>query len=490
MKIAQLIPRWVLGTKEWFKAGQAVLVETVELTIPNMRGDSEAVVQQGEEVIAAAIAACVDKLEEDIVRGTAIVSIRHVVEKKHDVVAMTKLWREDQALHIRLAAEGAKPCATGFRQEHPHGFQMKILMQRAMKFAIHQFTETAKDWDFGGCIQNELMFLQLMAAQVNLEDVPNATKVGCGLDTIILNHESAGVDRTTLTVNCRGCPLMFLHQSDPTVEDPTSFSDTNPEQTRTVMDCLTLLRPWFTGTIRTQTGPSPVIIRPTAGDDHLIGRSRMNLMADVSNAREDTDSTTAAGEERTVSAVTHRTVHSIKNQQTLNSVIHQRSAEMDSSRLTTSQEQQQAADLSNNGNPADTFSSIPAERENEASKSAGLAKCDERRCPVTTTANDDRSSAKNQQQHMSSQQRLMNKNHPYLFAYINSPAAVSPKEEVVEVPPASDFNSGLVDVPQGELHSEHAETDGTWPMSVARDERHLMPAAIPPLATNLRIFRK
>uniref|UniRef100_A0A183BN24 TIL domain-containing protein n=1 Tax=Globodera pallida TaxID=36090 RepID=A0A183BN24_GLOPA len=155
----------------------------------------------------------------------------------------------------------------------------------------------------------------------------------------------------------------------------------------------------------TQTGPSPVIIRPTAGDDHLIGRSRMNLMADVSNAREDTDSTTAAGEERTVSA-------------------------------------------------------------------------------------DDRRSAKHQQQHLSSQQRLMNKNHPYLFAYINSPAAVSPKEEAVEVPPASDFNSGLVDVPQGELHSEHAETDGTWPMSVARDERHLMPAAIPPLATNLRIFRK
>ncbi|KAI3415273.1 hypothetical protein GPALN_004888 [Globodera pallida] len=188
--------------------------------------------------------------------------------------------------------------------------------------------------------------------------------------------------------------------------------------------------------------------------------------------------------------VTHRSVHSIKNQQTLNSVIHQRSAEMDNSKLTTSQEQQQATDLSNNGNPADTFSSIPAERENEASKSAGLAKCDERRCPVTTTANDDRSSAKHQQQHLSSQQRLMNKNHPYLFAYINSPAAVSPKEEAVEVPTASDFNSGLVDVPQGELHFEHAGTDGTWPMSVVRDERHLMPAAIPPLATNLRIFRQ
>ncbi|KAI3415222.1 hypothetical protein GPALN_004834 [Globodera pallida] len=38
--------------------------------------------------------------------------------------------------------------------------------------------------------------------------------------------------------------------SDPIVEDPTSFTATNPEQTRTVMDCLTLLRPWFTGTIR------------------------------------------------------------------------------------------------------------------------------------------------------------------------------------------------------------------------------------------------
>uniref|UniRef100_A0A914H7G3 TIL domain-containing protein n=1 Tax=Globodera rostochiensis TaxID=31243 RepID=A0A914H7G3_GLORO len=244
-----------------------------------------------------------------------------------------------------------------------------------------------------------------------------------------------------------------------------------------------------------QTGPSPVIIRPTAGDGHAIGRSRMNLMADVSNAREDTDSTTAAGEERTVSAVEHRSVHSIKNKQTLNSVIHQRSAEMDSSRL-TSQEQQRAADLSNNGNPADTFSSIPAfmldERANEGSKSAVLAKCDERRCPVTTTANDDRSSAKHQQQYLSSRQKLMNKNHPpYLFAYINSPAAVSLKEEAVEVPPvASDLNSGLVDVPQGELHSENAGTDGTWPMSVARDERHLMPAAIPPLPTNLRIFRK
>uniref|UniRef100_A0A183CP40 CCHC-type domain-containing protein n=1 Tax=Globodera pallida TaxID=36090 RepID=A0A183CP40_GLOPA len=130
---------------------------------------------------------------------------------------------------------------------------------------------------------------------VHLEDAPEAVRKGLGLDTIIWNlDEAPGVDRTTLTVNFRshpvltqcieagvyaahgevltagrraeemdrltvrtpiklpvkGQPLILIHQTDPMVEDPTSFSASNPEQTRTVIDSLTALRPRFTGSIR------------------------------------------------------------------------------------------------------------------------------------------------------------------------------------------------------------------------------------------------
>uniref|UniRef100_A0A183CLS0 AAA_12 domain-containing protein n=1 Tax=Globodera pallida TaxID=36090 RepID=A0A183CLS0_GLOPA len=617
----------MLGGKDWFRTGQTVLVETVELTRPNMwkvnagyalpygcpfglqgerrahkplvaigadrapilhkfpfrQTDSDVMVEQAEEVIAAAITACLDKVEEDIERftitaepkvntggpsGTAVVSIRHVIEKKQQFVSMAKMWSEDQPIHVRLSAEGAKPCATGFiqsvqRQEHEQGFLLlatlfltfqeakgydswedwdkimdgakmdveplhsrKTLMQRSSKFALHQFTEGAKDNSATGKIMAILMarqgervppaltweellvahnpalndlvggqrktaqlmldtvprvvyqqappgtgktkvsmdivaahlranpeahvlfvaplnvavvkaveemaktmtkigwkeemlalfsgsgkkkyfqelakigdhllaaalrapqlferldrqqsnvvkryikacetsprtanegkaaqillgfekrrivfctlslaeqiggifgdtdmivvdesgqasFAQLMSTllnfpalgkllvtgdkwqlKVNLEDVPDATRVGCGLDTVIINlDEAAGVDRTTLTVNFRShpmltqcieagvyaahgeklisgrsaeemnritvstpiflpvqdCPLVLLHQTDRMVQDPTSFSATNPEQTRTVVNCVAMLRPRLTGLIR------------------------------------------------------------------------------------------------------------------------------------------------------------------------------------------------------------------------------------------------
>uniref|UniRef100_A0A914HW93 Uncharacterized protein n=1 Tax=Globodera rostochiensis TaxID=31243 RepID=A0A914HW93_GLORO len=261
MKMAQRLPRWMLGGKDWFRRGQTVLVETVELTRPSMwkvnagyalpygcpfgllgerkahrpivaigadrapilhkfpfrETDSDVVVEQAEKVIAAAITACLDKVEEDFERftitaepkinpggssGTAVVSIRHVVEKKQQFVSMAKMWTEDQPVHVRLSAAGAKPCATGFiqsveRQEHEQGFVLlanlflafqeardydswedwekimdgaemdveplhsrKTLMQRSSKFALHQFTELAKDNSPTGKIMAILMARQ------------------------------------------------------------------------------------------------------------------------------------------------------------------------------------------------------------------------------------------------------------------------------------------------------------------------------------------
>ncbi|KAL3088383.1 hypothetical protein niasHT_028736 [Heterodera trifolii] len=158
MKVAQSIPGWALGEKDWFRTGQAVLVETVELMRPNLwkvnqiyalplncpRGDLDATIAQGEQAIAAAVTACLDKLEEDILRftitaepqveygaeaDTAIITIRHRLDNKQEMVDMSKMWTEDQPIHARVAAKGAKPCATGFimnveRQETQTGLNM------------------------------------------------------------------------------------------------------------------------------------------------------------------------------------------------------------------------------------------------------------------------------------------------------------------------------------------------------------------------------
>uniref|UniRef100_A0A914HCX8 RNA helicase n=1 Tax=Globodera rostochiensis TaxID=31243 RepID=A0A914HCX8_GLORO len=230
MKTVQRLQRWQLGEQNSFRVGQAVLVETVKLTRPNLWKvnpglaypsivrldypenerpiipieDSNVAIEQAEEAIAAGITACVDKMETEIERftikaelkvlpetvggsGTAVVMIRHVVEKKQELVRMTKIWAEDQPIHARLAREGAKSCASGFimnleRQEHEQGFVLlvtvflafqeaenydgeadweqimegvpaeieplhsrMVLEQRAEKFALHQFTECAKD---------------------------------------------------------------------------------------------------------------------------------------------------------------------------------------------------------------------------------------------------------------------------------------------------------------------------------------------------------
>uniref|UniRef100_A0A183CP39 DUF4283 domain-containing protein n=1 Tax=Globodera pallida TaxID=36090 RepID=A0A183CP39_GLOPA len=151
MKTVQRLQRWQLGGQDSFRVGQAVLVETVKLTRPNLWKvnprlavpsdcpfgipgerkahrpvvaisvnqppiphkfpfrieDSNVAVEQAEEAIAAGITACVDKVQTEIERftikaelkvlpetvggsGTAVVMIRHVVEKKQELVRMAK----------------------------------------------------------------------------------------------------------------------------------------------------------------------------------------------------------------------------------------------------------------------------------------------------------------------------------------------------------------------------------------------------------------
>lgn len=130
---------------------------------------------------------------------------------------------------------------------------------------------------------------------VFLAEFPEAVRNGFGLDTIIWNlDEAPAVDRTTLEINfrshpeltscieagayeshnerlipgrtavemdrltnqtpiklpCRNVPLVLIHQTDPMVQDPTSFSSANPEQSRTAVDLLLALRTRFTGSIR------------------------------------------------------------------------------------------------------------------------------------------------------------------------------------------------------------------------------------------------
>lgn len=149
---------------------------------------------------------------------------------------------------------------------------------------------------------------------VHLEEFPEAVRNGLGLDTIIWNLDmSPGVDKTTLETNYRShpalteciqagayaahgerlttgrtlaemdrlttqtpiklphknSPLVLIHQTDPMIQDPTSFSATNPEMTRTVMDFIGNVRPRFTGSIR--------IICFYAGQAKELGMAVANL---------------------------------------------------------------------------------------------------------------------------------------------------------------------------------------------------------------------
>nr|CAD2171115.1 unnamed protein product [Meloidogyne enterolobii] len=56
--------------------------------------------------------------------------------------------------------------------------------------------------------------------------------------------------QTPINLPCKNMPLVLIHQVDPMVQYPTSFSANNPEQTRTVVDLLMVLRTGFTGTVR------------------------------------------------------------------------------------------------------------------------------------------------------------------------------------------------------------------------------------------------
>uniref|UniRef100_A0A915LSQ5 DNA2/NAM7 helicase helicase domain-containing protein n=1 Tax=Meloidogyne javanica TaxID=6303 RepID=A0A915LSQ5_MELJA len=219
-------PQWVLplecpfGSLTERKAHQplvatGILNENMNYNFPPRSSNSWDDLEQTELVIAAAITACADRMETEIQRftiitelqvlpgpcpvGTANVRIQHLVEKKEDLVDMTKLWREDQPIHIKLAAPGTKHCGTGYiinteRQEGEVGFVLvsylflafqearnydawedwerimsgslteleplqsqRTLLQRARKFAMGEFTDQARGKSGLGKIMNILL---------------------------------------------------------------------------------------------------------------------------------------------------------------------------------------------------------------------------------------------------------------------------------------------------------------------------------------------
>jgi hypothetical protein len=85
----------------------------------------------GEQVMAAALAACIDQEEERMSRWTIVVvreplrdarirrgqhefGVRHRLETKSDLVKMADVWQEDTSLQVKIANKpGAKSCARG-----------------------------------------------------------------------------------------------------------------------------------------------------------------------------------------------------------------------------------------------------------------------------------------------------------------------------------------------------------------------------------------
>uniref|UniRef100_A0A915LMP0 DNA2/NAM7 helicase-like C-terminal domain-containing protein n=1 Tax=Meloidogyne javanica TaxID=6303 RepID=A0A915LMP0_MELJA len=170
-------PQWVLplecpfGSLTERKAHQplvatGILNENMNYNFPPRSNNSWDELEQTELVIAAAITACADRMETEIQRftiitelqvlpgpcpvGTANVRIQHLVEKKEDLVDMTKLWREDQPIHIKLAAPGTKHCGTGYiinteRQEGEVGFVLVSYLFLAFQEARNY--DGWEDWE-------------------------------------------------------------------------------------------------------------------------------------------------------------------------------------------------------------------------------------------------------------------------------------------------------------------------------------------------------
>nr|CAD2200100.1 unnamed protein product [Meloidogyne enterolobii] len=193
MRCTQKLPQCQLNNKNSFRVGQVVQLHAVSLTRPNewkvslsgyylwsallallrrerhtnrWSSNSWDDLEQTELVIAAAITACADRMETEIQRftiitelqvlpgpcpvGTANVRIQHLVEKKEDLVDMTKLWREDQPIHIKLAAPGTKHCGTGYiinteRQEGEVGFVLVSYLFLAFQEARNY--DAWEDWE-------------------------------------------------------------------------------------------------------------------------------------------------------------------------------------------------------------------------------------------------------------------------------------------------------------------------------------------------------
>ncbi|KAL3120464.1 hypothetical protein niasHT_000582 [Heterodera trifolii] len=139
-------------------------------------------IKQGEEVMAAGVAACADRQEGELARFTvfvtpsaiepkresAILDVKCHWEWKEELVDMCKIWKQDQPIHMHLAGKiGAKPCGHGYvmsvkREELQFSYALS-----AQIFVLFQEAKNYNAWDdwnliMGGKVQIKLKPLQSM----------------------------------------------------------------------------------------------------------------------------------------------------------------------------------------------------------------------------------------------------------------------------------------------------------------------------------------
>ena len=173
----KITPQWVLpltcpfGSAKERKAHQPIVAlgiknHNINYCFPPRSGDSLDDLERMEWVLAAAITACADHVESEIERftivlrlevlpgtsptGTANVKIRHLIERKEDLVDMTKLWRDDQPVHVQLAAPATKYCGTGYiinteRLEGQIGYILEAYLFPAFQEARNY--DAFEDWE-------------------------------------------------------------------------------------------------------------------------------------------------------------------------------------------------------------------------------------------------------------------------------------------------------------------------------------------------------
>ncbi|KAL3117511.1 hypothetical protein niasHT_008375 [Heterodera trifolii] len=139
-------------------------------------------IKQGEEVMAAGVAACADRQEGELARFTvfitpsaiepkresAILDVKCHWEWKEELVDMCKIWKQDQPIHMHLAGKiGAKPCGHRYvmsvkREELQFSYALS-----AQIFVLFQEAKNYNAWDdwnliMRGKVQIKLKPLQSM----------------------------------------------------------------------------------------------------------------------------------------------------------------------------------------------------------------------------------------------------------------------------------------------------------------------------------------